>query len=485
MTMSRRAGTVLAVVAVLATVLVTPAVAHRTGAYSHDASIGAWHPRWMSRLPDTTRLSGLTLPGTHDSGAYRTPANVAAVTQTMDLRTQLDSGIRAWDIRLAVSGDSLTVYHGPVRQGQDFDTDVLGTADAFLSANPTETVVMRVRNEHASDENAVDFERVVRSVLDRHPRVFHGEDNPMLMGLRGRILILQDFERPSGSDYGTPYRASWISTQDRWELGTNWDLAGKWHAIRNHLDAAATGSQDRLFINFLSGSTGALPYFVASGHSSPETGAPNLLTGWTRGVIDTCRLSSRCLDEYRDVNCALGTCSVAFEGTNVMTVDYAARFAKPSRYGIVYADFPGPSLVETLIEANDFSAMLVAVHAQRCVDDPGSNHAEGTVMVLWDCHDGPNQTWLIGPAGRVRLIGTELCLQPRGGSGADDTPVQIATCSQSVTTQLWSTDTRRGTVINTATGKCLEPQDQNTANGTPLVIHTCDPLRPGQLWARS
>jgi 1-phosphatidylinositol phosphodiesterase len=104
MTMLRRAGIVLATAAVAVSTLTVPAAADRADAYSHEASNGAWNPRWMSRLPDTTRLSELTLPGTHDTGAYRTPANVAAVTQTMTLRTQLDSGIRAWDIRLAVSG---------------------------------------------------------------------------------------------------------------------------------------------------------------------------------------------------------------------------------------------------------------------------------------------------------------------------------------------------------------------------------------------
>jgi 1-phosphatidylinositol phosphodiesterase len=345
---------------------------------------------------------------------------------------------------------------------------------------------MRVRNEHASgDQNALDFERVVGATLDRHPRIFHGEANPMLMDFRGKVLILEDFKRPAGANYGTAYTASWISTQDQFELTTIWHLADKWHAIRDHLDAAATGSPDRLFINYLSGSTGALPYFVASGHSSQETGAPGLLTGWTRGIIDSCGTSSRCLDEHPDVNCALGTCSVAFVGTNAMTVDYAARFAKPSRYGIVYADFPGRSLVQMLIDANDFSAMFFGLHALRCVDDPGSDRTDGTIMVLWTCHGGPNQLWVAAPDGRVRLVGTEMCLQPRDGFGAEDTVVRISVCSQSATTQLWTIDTTRGTVVNTATGTCLETQDQSAENGAPLVIHTCDPFRAAQLWARS
>ncbi|HWS32733.1 MAG TPA: hypothetical protein VN408_08315, partial [Actinoplanes sp.] len=58
----------------------------------------------------------------------------AVITQSLSLVNQLNSGIRGWDIRRGRESGRLKIFHGAVRQGQDFDTDVLGVADRFLSA---------------------------------------------------------------------------------------------------------------------------------------------------------------------------------------------------------------------------------------------------------------------------------------------------------------------------------------------------------------
>ena len=147
------------------------------------------------------------------------------------------------------------------------------------------------------------------------------------------------------------------------EVATNWDLADKWAAVQANLDAAGgpprelrcndgtVNPADVVFSNFLSSSVGSFPYFLASGQTTWETNAPRLLTGWTRGVIDTCQLSDRCIDEYESINCVLGTCSVAFEGINIMTMRYL-NDRDPRRTGIVIADFPGPHLIESVIRQN-------------------------------------------------------------------------------------------------------------------------------------
>ena len=48
----------------------------------------------------------------------------------------------------------------------------------------------------------------------------------------------------------------------------------------------------------------------------------------------------------------LGTCSVAFVGTNLLTMNTINSRSMPRRYGIVYADFPGVGLVSAVIAAN-------------------------------------------------------------------------------------------------------------------------------------
>ncbi|MEY9874493.1 1-phosphatidylinositol phosphodiesterase [Streptacidiphilus sp. MAP12-33] len=355
MTGARRVASRAALLATALTCLAgataTPALADQTAGYSHDGSIGLSATDWMARLPDSTLLSEMSVPGTHDSGASVFGGDIA-FTQSMDLPTQLNSGIRAWDIRLGESSGRLELYHGVARQGQDFQNDVLATADAFLQAHPTESVLMRVKEE----QTVTDFATQVHSYLAADPRVYRGtSDDPQLGDIRGKIVVLQDFSSPDRE--GIPYDNSSWSVQDNYTLADNWSLADKWHSVSAQLDAAASGPATETYVNYLSGSGGSFPYFVASGHSSPGTGAPDLLTGWTRGIINTCGSSSSCIPEYPSVNCFWGTCSVAFQGVNVMAMQKMdAASGTHHRYGIVYSDFPGAGLVQAVINANSGSS---------------------------------------------------------------------------------------------------------------------------------
>lgn len=342
-----RAVLLVTALAALAGGTAVSAAADQTSGYSHDAGAGLTATAWMAGLPGSTLLSRLSVPGTHDSGA-RVSGGDIALTQSMDLATQLKSGIRAWDIRLGESSGRLVLYHGIARQGQDFQDDVLATADAFLRAHPTESVLMRVKEE----QGVPDFAARVHALLSADPRVYRGaSDDPPLSDIRGRIVVLQDF--PSSVREGIPWGNSSWSVQDDYTVSTNWGLADKWHRVAAQMGAADSGPDTTTYVNFLSASGGAFPYFVASGHSSPGTTAPALLTGWTRGIINTCAGSVGCIPEYPSVNCFWGTCSVAFQGVNTLA---AQRVASTSgtrhRYGIMYADFPGPGLIRGIIESN-------------------------------------------------------------------------------------------------------------------------------------
>ncbi|WP_405497446.1 phosphatidylinositol-specific phospholipase C [Streptomyces sp. NBC_00096] len=337
----------VAVLAGLTVGTAAPALADHTAGYSHDGSTGLTSTDWMARLPGSTLLSEISIPGTHDSGASLFGGDIA-FTQSMDLATQLQSGIRAWDIRLGESSGRLEIYHGIARQGQDFQNDVLGATDAFLQAHPSETILMRV----AQEQTTSDFAGRVHSHLSADPHVYRGtSDNPPLSDVRGKIVILQDFSSPIRE--GIAWANSAWSVQDDYTMSNNWDLARKWHNVAAQLDAASAGPGTKVYVNFLSASGGSFPYFVASGHSSPGTGAPNLLTGWTRGIINSCGWSSSCIPEYPGVNCFWGTCSVAFQGVNVLAMQKMdATPGVHHRYGIVYADFPGAGLIRDIINSN-------------------------------------------------------------------------------------------------------------------------------------
>jgi 1-phosphatidylinositol phosphodiesterase len=339
--------------------LALPALAHSSPGYSHDSNPGASNPDWMAALPGSELLSQLSIPGTHDTMASVFGGDIA-LAQTMKLATQLNAEVRVLDIRLRHAGDRFYLYHGIADQGTEFGADVMKPVNTFLDQHPQETVLMRVKEEGPLPP--VDNTRTFADTFDWYMSQFgsrvwpapHGATlgNVTLDLVRGKIIILDDF---SGGAHGIDWNAAQI--QDNYNLATNWHLADKWRDVKAQLQAADTTADSpagniTTYVNFLSGSGGSFPYFVASGHSSPQTGAPRLLTGWTDGVIDTCKQYRRCIDEYPRVGCFAGTCSVAFEGTNILTMDYLNNGSVTKRAGIVMADFPGAGLLRSIINLN-------------------------------------------------------------------------------------------------------------------------------------
>ena len=332
--------------------LSAPAVlAHTSAGYSSASSTGETHTDWMALLPDQTRLSQLSIPGTHDSGAYVTGGR-SVETQSMNLTRQLNAGIRVWDIRLGTNDSScpagtLWVFHGSACQGLKFDDDILRAAESFLVAHQGETLLMRVKYSHGTQDR---FAERVQEDLSQFPSlIYTGEnDNPTLGEIRGKIVILQDF---TGEDIGILWGSLTPQMQDEWRVSSNEQLASKWTDVRDHFIKTATGSADLINVNFLSGSGGAFPYFLASGHADWFADAPHLDTKWTRGEIDSCSSDALCIDEYPSGDCFLGTCTVAFEGINRLAMDYITRGVE-GRVGIVMADFPGAGLIRAIIELN-------------------------------------------------------------------------------------------------------------------------------------
>ena len=97
--------------------------------YCHDKEIGIDRSSWMIHLKDERCMSGLSLPGTHDTMSFYGGDIVAC--QTASLKTQLESGIRVLDIRCCEEKGKFVIYHGPVFQKATFD-DVLDTIYLFL-----------------------------------------------------------------------------------------------------------------------------------------------------------------------------------------------------------------------------------------------------------------------------------------------------------------------------------------------------------------
>ncbi|MFP2925958.1 phosphatidylinositol-specific phospholipase C domain-containing protein [Pyxidicoccus sp. 3LG] len=275
--------------------------------YNHSGSIETSHPSWMNAFPDSTSLASMSLPGTHDTMAFTNAGGDLTQTQSLNLRAQLDAGIRALDIRCRHIGDAFTIHHGVVYLNVNF-TDVLTTAIQFLNANPRETLVMRVKKEHTEENITRTFAQTFEWYRNQpafNPYIWRGSYVPTLGEVRGKIVILDDF---AGGTYGIPWSS--LDLQDDWTVSTLFDIDDKWNKVRAHLERTNTGSPSTLYVNFLSGSSaGAFPYVVAGGAGAVA-----------RGVND-------------------------------YAIDYLVG-ANVQRAGVMMMDFPGAGLIDAILALN-------------------------------------------------------------------------------------------------------------------------------------
>ncbi|OEJ95236.1 phosphatidylinositol-specific phospholipase C [Streptomyces thermolilacinus] len=198
---------------------------------------------WMGAHPDAAPLRALTIPGTHNSAAPAGGLWVAC--QNTSVAQQLDSGVRYLDIRCRVTGDSFAIHHGAYYQNQMFG-DVLAACRAFLAAHPTETVLMRVKQEYSEESDTV-FRQVFDRYLDTkgwRPLFRIGGGLPLLGEARGRVVLLADNAGLPGVRWGD---GALFDVQDDYMA----EPTAKWPKIEAHFRKAAT-QPGRLYVNHVS-----------------------------------------------------------------------------------------------------------------------------------------------------------------------------------------------------------------------------------------
>ena len=175
--------------------------------------------------------------------------------------------------------------------------------------------------------------------------IFDGtkSSNPTLGEARGKIILFSDY---NGTKWKTiPYRQN-SNIQDSNHLNTNWDLYSKWKKVKEHLTSTNKNRNKNIrYVNYLTGSGGSFPYFVASGHVSSGTGAARLATIYTEPGF------SYMYPDFPRVNRFGVFATIAFEGTNVLTLNHILQ-NEVGFVGIVVADFPGGALIREIIDLN-------------------------------------------------------------------------------------------------------------------------------------
>lgn len=318
--------------------------AHTHGGYSHDSNVGLVKSDWMSGLSDELTINQLSIPGTGNSMSYGKDFTDFTLTQSMDLETQLNSGIRFLELGVNNSEGNLRAHVNLTDLGVSL-VDVIKRVSEFLKLHREEIVIIKI---HSNSGEGGDLPYLVRQNIESSGLsdfIFDGSRNrnPKLGDARGRIIILADY---SGSRWKEiPYREG-ASIQDNNYLSTNWDLYSKWERVKEHLEKTnRTRNSGLRSINYLTGSGGSFPYFVASGHVSSGTGDARLSTGLTTPGFNNS------YPDFPRVNSLGAFSTIAFEGTNVLTLNYITR-EQVKFTGIVVADFPGNGLINEIIDLN-------------------------------------------------------------------------------------------------------------------------------------
>ncbi|UOQ70174.1 phosphatidylinositol-specific phospholipase C [Hymenobacter cellulosilyticus] len=238
---------------------VSPAGAAAT--QSQDAVAAYTLANWMGSVDASLSLAQLSIPGTHDSGARFESIAGTAKCQTLTIGEQLNAGVRFLDVRCRHIDNSFTIHHGAVYQNLNF-ADVRAACLEFLRTNPTECIIMSIKEEHTPSNNSRTFEQTLNAFLQENPDTWYvGESVPTLGQVRGKIVLLRRYAAttPKGIDatnwadntsFDITTPAAQLKVQDQYKVSDN---NAKWTAMSTLLTETKASTTNRLYLNYASG----------------------------------------------------------------------------------------------------------------------------------------------------------------------------------------------------------------------------------------
>ena len=170
---------------------------------------------WMADLEDDASLNSLTIPGTHDSGALHSLAEISGKCQSLSIEEQLKIGVRFLDIRLQLVDNELKVVHSFVDQLTDFE-DVLDDLVAFIRNHEGEFLIVSIKEDASPKRSDRIFADVLEEMLLSYPEINAERALPESVGeARGAIHIVARYKN---STIGLPCYDGW-KDDDTFVLG--------------------------------------------------------------------------------------------------------------------------------------------------------------------------------------------------------------------------------------------------------------------------
>ena len=210
---------------------------------------------WMKQVDDNTKIVEMSIPGTHDSGATHSLFDVAGKCQDLSIKSQLNIGVRFFDIRLQLVNDDLNVVHSYVDQKLKFDK-VLNDFTSYIKENDSEFLIVSIKKDESDKNSTLSFKDVLMDKLNDNNDVicFENKLPETLKDARGKIYILSRYDL----EIGIPAYAGWADSatfelndlyvQDNYCID---DINVKKEDILNTLNYSKNNT-DKLVLNFTS-----------------------------------------------------------------------------------------------------------------------------------------------------------------------------------------------------------------------------------------
>ncbi len=210
---------------------------------------------WMARLNDGVKVTQLSIPGTHDSGATHSIFDVAGKCQDISIKEQLAIGVRFLDLRLQMNNNEFDIVHSFVKQNLTFK-GVLKDITNFIKQNPSEFLIISIKKEEESVNSTFDFEELLLQDFKPYSDLIclDGALPNTLGEARGKIYILSRYN----STVGIPAYSGWkdddsctignIYVQDNYSVP---NFADKKQSITTAFEFASNNA-DFLTLNFTS-----------------------------------------------------------------------------------------------------------------------------------------------------------------------------------------------------------------------------------------
>lgn len=153
---------------------------------------------WMGALPGNLKISDISIPGTHDSGACNLHNNQDSMsTQRYYIDELLNCGVRHLDLRTGLDdSNNVRIVHSTCHARNQISEDLtfnetLQWIDSFLETNPTETIILQIKMDDGGDEcTRKTFQQLEAVAKEENSRIWAGDHVPTLDEVRGKLLVI-------------------------------------------------------------------------------------------------------------------------------------------------------------------------------------------------------------------------------------------------------------------------------------------------------